>query len=242
MGVVRVLGESGEIKTKYISIPSQIVDIWQRIVDSISVLLCVPSLMINRLEPPDLEVFRSNVGQENPFPSGTRMPLLGVYCETTAKTRKRNMVVDAREDPVWVDSPTAKAGIYSYLGFPVFWPDGEVFGTICAVDTKANKWLAPSDTLLQTIKEAVEAHLALLDNAEKLKKKNRELESALKEVETLQGLLPICSTCKKIRDDKGYWKQIESYIRDHSQAQFSHSICPECAKSLYPEIKLYEDE
>ncbi len=60
-----------------------------------------------------------------------------------------------------------------------------------------------------------------------------ELETALNEVKTLSGLLPICASCKKIRDDRGYWNQIESYIRDHSEAEFSHSICPECARKLY---------
>ena len=63
-----------------------------------------------------------------------------------------------------------------------------------------------------------------------------KLEGALAKVKTLSGLLPICSSCKKIRDDKGYWNQIETYIREHSEAQFSHGICPECAKMLYPEI------
>ena len=64
----------------------------------------------------------------------------------------------------------------------------------------------------------------------------QELQDALAKVKTLSGLLPICSSCKKIRDDKGYWNQIEAYIRDHSEADFSHSICPECAKELYPEL------
>ncbi len=63
-----------------------------------------------------------------------------------------------------------------------------------------------------------------------------ELQEALAEVKTLSGLLPICSSCKKIRDDKGYWNQIESYISEHSEAEFSHGICPECAKKLYPEF------
>jgi PAS domain S-box-containing protein len=63
-----------------------------------------------------------------------------------------------------------------------------------------------------------------------------ELEDALAQVKTLRGLLPICTNCKKIRDDRGYWNQIEVYIRDHSEAEFSHSICPECAKKLYPEF------
>lgn len=62
------------------------------------------------------------------------------------------------------------------------------------------------------------------------------LRSALAEVRTLTGMLPICSSCKKIRDDKGYWSQIESYISEHSGAEFSHGICPECAKKMYDEL------
>jgi hypothetical protein len=63
-----------------------------------------------------------------------------------------------------------------------------------------------------------------------------ELQDAATKIKTLSGLLPICSNCKKIRDDKGYWKQIESYIRDHSEAEFTHSMCPICAKKFYPEF------
>jgi len=67
-----------------------------------------------------------------------------------------------------------------------------------------------------------------------------ELKKALKQVKTLRGILPICSHCKKIRDDKGYWEQIEAYIRDHSEAEFSHGICPDCAKKYYPDMDLYD--
>jgi preprotein translocase subunit YajC len=63
-----------------------------------------------------------------------------------------------------------------------------------------------------------------------------ELQDAVTKIKTLGGLLPICSNCKKIRDDKGYWNQIESYIRDHSEAEFTHGICPKCAKKLYPKL------
>jgi hypothetical protein len=63
-----------------------------------------------------------------------------------------------------------------------------------------------------------------------------DLQDALAEVMTLRGIIPICAYCKKVRDDKGYWNQIESYIKDHSEADFSHSICPECAKKLYPDL------
>ena len=63
-----------------------------------------------------------------------------------------------------------------------------------------------------------------------------ELQKALAEVKTLSGFLPICSSCKKIRDDQGYWNQIEQYIKEHSDAEFSHSLCPDCATKLYPEL------
>jgi len=62
-----------------------------------------------------------------------------------------------------------------------------------------------------------------------------ELQQALSEIKTLQGFLPICANCKKIRDDEGYWQQIEKYVEERSDARFSHGICPECAKKLYPE-------
>ncbi len=69
-----------------------------------------------------------------------------------------------------------------------------------------------------------------------------ELQNALKEIKTLSGLLPICSHCKKIRDDQGYWNSIESYIHEHSDAEFSHGICQECAKKYYPDMDLYGNE
>lgn len=68
-----------------------------------------------------------------------------------------------------------------------------------------------------------------------------ELNKALSKVKKLSGLLPICSHCKKIRDDKGYWTQIESYIHEHSEAEFSHSVCEECAKKYYPDMVMYEE-
>jgi PAS domain S-box-containing protein len=63
-----------------------------------------------------------------------------------------------------------------------------------------------------------------------------ELQDALANIKTLRGLLPICSYCKKIRDDKGYWNRIESYIQDHSGAEFTHGMCPECLKKHYPDL------
>ena len=71
-----------------------------------------------------------------------------------------------------------------------------------------------------------------------LKQREEALQKALNEVKTLRKILPICANCKKIRDDKGYWRQVESYISDHVEVEFSHGICPECARKLYPTIKI----
>ena len=63
-----------------------------------------------------------------------------------------------------------------------------------------------------------------------------KLREALANIKTLRGIVPICCSCKKIRDDKGFWNQVESYVQAHSEATFSHGICPDCAKKLYPEF------
>ena len=64
----------------------------------------------------------------------------------------------------------------------------------------------------------------------------KELKNALAEIKTLSGMLPICAKCKNIRDDKGYWSQIESYLSEHSDIQFTHSLCHDCIKELYPDV------
>ena len=69
---------------------------------------------------------------------------------------------------------------------------------------------------------------------------NRELQKVLSEIKQLRGILPICAECKKIRDDNGYWHQVESYVHNHTEAEFSHGICPDCMKKLYPDF--IEDE
>ena len=67
------------------------------------------------------------------------------------------------------------------------------------------------------------------------------VQEKIAELKILRGLLPICSYCKKVRDDQGYWTQIENFIRDHSEAEFSHGICEECAKKHYPDLDILDN-
>lgn len=75
-----------------------------------------------------------------------------------------------------------------------------------------------------------------------VKERTMKLEIAIENIKTLKGIIPICSHCKKIRDDNGYWNQLEAYMAQHSEADFSHGICPECAKELYPDFDIYNNE
>lgn len=83
----------------------------------------------------------------------------------------------------------------------------------------------------------VKAGKRVIQLEKSLRQKNQELSEALAQVRQLKGLLPICMYCKKIRKDENYWQQIEVYVGEHSEADFSHSICPECLEKHYPEYK-----
>lgn len=91
--------------------------------------------------------------------------------------------------------------------------------------------------LVNTLEEKVKERTVELEiKNRQLSRMNEELHESLEKVKLLTGMLPICANCKKVRDDQGYWLQVEEYITDHSEAKFSHGICPDCLKELYPEF------
>lgn len=105
-----------------------------------------------------------------------------------------------------------------------------------AIEKSSKGTAANISRALVTMLEVISRHFTEIESYNQaLEQANSKLEDSLKEVKKLSGLLPICSHCKKIRDDKGYWNQIETYIHDHSEAQFSHGICEECLKQHYPD-------
>ncbi|MFQ5611488.1 MAG: ANTAR domain-containing response regulator [Anaerolineae bacterium] len=86
------------------------------------------------------------------------------------------------------------------------------------------------------MERAITIAIARFGDAKDLRRLNAELRQALENVNLLSGLLPICASCKRIRDGQGNWQEIEAYIHDHSEAEFSHGICPDCARKLYPDL------
>jgi GAF domain-containing protein len=112
----------------------------------------------------------------------------------------------------------------------------EIIGLLQLNDRRNDCFTLDMIRFFEGIGESIGIALMRKQAEEEREKLIAELQMALAEVRKLSGMLPICASCKKIRDDKGYWNQIESYIRDHSEAEFSHGICPDCVGKLYPEL------
>jgi len=154
----------------------------------------------------------------------------------------------------FVNSETYKKIYTRWYGKPKpFWTVPKVAGFMTAIlifsITGMGVWryhstMKLNQALLKNIQKREAAERKLQESYDTLEKKiderTKELQKALSEVKSLSGLLPICAHCKKIRDDQGYWNSIEEYIYEHSEAEFSHSICQECAKKHYPDMDIYE--
>jgi DNA-binding NarL/FixJ family response regulator len=125
------------------------------------------------------------------------------------------VVLTAHESPEWVEKASA-AGVGAYLVKPPRPRDVE--------------WAI----IIATARSGDILELRRL-NAQ-LQARNQELQEALVKVKALSGLLPICPSCKKIRDDAGYWNQVEIYVEEHSEAEFTHGLCPDCTMRLYPDL------
>ena len=124
--------------------PAETLRKWQGIVNLLAEIMHVPSALIMKVEPPNIRVFVSSESNGNPYERDEVAYLdAGFYCETVMKTRQPLLVPDARQDEEWKSNPDAKLGMISYLGFPIAWPDGQIFGTICVLDDKRNAYSEP---------------------------------------------------------------------------------------------------
>lgn len=221
-----------------LEIPDHVFDKWQNIVDITAELIGVPAALIMRIVNNDIEVYVSSSSDDNPYKHGDHEHFLGsgLYCETVINTKDKLLVPNALKDEKWKNNPDIKLNMISYLGFPIFKPDWKAFGTICVLDKKENAYSETYEKLIVQFRDIIQNHLELIYMNHILGGENQRLADYITEINTLRGIIPICIFCKKIRNDKGYWQAVESYVSQHTEAKFSHGICSECRKVHYPEF------
>ncbi len=153
------------------------------------------------------------------------------FCAHTIMKPEVLIVEDASQDHRFAENPLVKGhpGFRFYAGAPLITRDGHALGSLCAVDTKPHHLGEGQICALEALARTVVSEL-------ELRRVSKELQDAAVKIKTLHGLLPICSYCKGVRDDEGYWQDVETYVEGHSEAHFTHGICPRCLEKHYPEL------
>jgi len=151
---------------------------WQSLLDTIAKIVDVPSGLIMRLNEDSIEVFLKSQTNGNPYHEGEKADLnYGLYCETVIGTQKELLVTDATKSSVWrKNNPDVDINMISYLGYPINWPDGKVFGTVCLLDNKENNYNDNFKKLLHLTKKHIESDLQLIVSKLKLEALNKNLE------------------------------------------------------------------
>ncbi len=149
------------------------------------------------------------------------------FCAHALLQSEPLIVRDALQDRRFADSVlvTHPPHIRFYAGFPLVNAEGYALGTLCALDHKPRRLSPAQKNAMRLLARQV---MMLLE----MRRVSAHLAEALEHVRTLHGLLPICAWCKRIRDDQGYWRQVEAYLQSHTDADFTSGICPECMQKV----------
>ena len=152
------------------------------------------------------------------------------FCAHAILQKSVLIVNDALNDERFSDSElvTNQPHIRFYAGAPLTTSDGLALGALCVVDRQPNSLTPEQETALVALSR-------LTINEMELRRASDDLANTISEIKTLSGLLPVCAWCKKIRTDNNCWEQLETYIRHHSDADFSHGICPDCLEKTISE-------
>lgn len=224
-----------------IIVPKNILENWQDTADLLAEIVKIPAALIMRYAASDIEVFVSSNSKGNPYKPGDKEKLMGsgLYCEEVIKSKKKLLVPNALKDPNWKNNPDVKLNMISYLGFPIRLPNNDPFGTICVLDKKENEYSKTIEALIVKLRNMIEFDLEIICMNQALGEENKRLSDFLNELQAFRGIVPICAECKSIRTEGEKWEPIEKFIIRNPVVDFSHGLCPECMKKIYPEL---EDE
>lgn len=189
-------------------------------------LICQTPIALMTLVDENRQWFKARIGMEVP-----ETPREHAFCSYTIIGDDPLIVNDAQADERFAQNPlvTAEPHIRFYAGAPLIDSEGNALGSLCVIDRRPRELTSEQVQALQLIARRAIGHIEVRNAAEQLAK-------TLEEVKTLSGLLPICSHCKSIRDDEGYWQRVETYVLARSDAEFSHGVCPPCIEEHYPDF------
>ncbi len=239
-----VVAEIGKIVSSTLDIN----EVYERFAAEVQKIVPFDRIAINIINPEDSTVIIAYTAGDDIITRryGDKYPLANSMAEVVKRTRSSLCIEVVDREAIGKQYPvlllTIQAGFRSLMATPLLSKD-EVIGTLNFRTKKPNVYSEEIKRLAEKVGPQIAGAIA---NAQLFAERNRveeereklirDLQKALSEVKKLSGFLPICASCKKIRDDKGYWNQVEVYIRDHSEAEFSHGICPDCMKKLYPDF------
>ena len=152
------------MKNSFNNIPQSFISKWQEIVDLLAKVVGIPAALIMKAENDYMEVFIASKSENNPYHVGEKEHWNGLYCETVIKSQHKLKVPNALKDEKWVKNPDIKLGMISYFGFPLNFPNGEPFGTICVLDHNENSYTEEHEQLLKQFKRVVELDLAMIQS------------------------------------------------------------------------------
>jgi GAF domain-containing protein len=194
--------------------------------DDITVLaahICNVPIAVISLVDKTRQWFKSKVGMDQQQTSRDV-----AFCAHAILQNEPFIIRDATLDPRFAGTAlvAGEPHVRFYAGIPLINPEGLALGTLCVVDHLPRQLSSAQQEALQALSRQV---LALLE----LRRVSARLADALENVKTLKGLLPICAWCKRIRDDRGYWDQVETYFHKSTGADFTHGICPQCREKVF---------
>lgn len=168
------------LDTQEIDINHEICESWQEMVNLVSEISRIPATLVMRAYPREIEVFIASNTPNNPFKAKEREQLgIGLYCEAVITGRKELVVNDATQDPNWAKNPDIKLGLIAYLGLPICWPNGDIFGTICMLDSQPTQFDNPTKQLLSRFKVNIETDLKHAYQQALLAEENAQLSKKL---------------------------------------------------------------
>lgn len=171
------------------SIAQEVCQKWQQSIDLMAEVFEVPAALIMRVDQHDIEVFLSSKTKDNPYTEGEKANLnTGLYCETVMATEQQLLVPDALQDPKWDHNPDIDLDMIAYLGLPLRWPDGFVFGTICALDNKANNYSPIYIRMIEQFRQIIEKDLRQIIQITELQNTIDELESTKSQLQESQKI------------------------------------------------------